>query len=209
MGTRSLTARYVGDQNYATSSSATTFVTISATSTSTTLASSANPAGLGRTVRLTATVSPSITVGTIRFLDAGIELGTCSLSDGTCAFEIGTLSAGTHSLTAAYLGNTNTLASTSAVLAQEIKVGASVALTATVAQSTYGEAVGFVATVTTDDLGLATGTIALMDGVTILDTCSLQGLDPNACSLTTSAIVAGTRSITARYLGDAAYAPAT
>ena len=60
-----------------------------------------------------------------------------------------------------------------------------------------------------DDLGLATGTIALMDGVTILDTCSLQGLDPNACSLTTSAIVAGTRSITARYLGDAAYAPAT
>ena len=137
-------------------------------------------------------------------LTAGIELGTCSLSDGTCAFEIGTLSAGTHSLTAAYLGNTNTLASTSAVLAQEIKVGASVALTATVAQSTYGEAVGFVATVTTDDLGLATGTIALMDGVTILDTCSLQGLDPNACSLTTSAIVAGTRSITARYLGDAA-----
>ena len=97
VGTRSVTARYVGDQNYATSSSATTFVTISATSTSTTLASSANPAGLGRTVRLTATVSPSITVGTIRFLDAGIELGTCSLSDGTCAFEIGTLSAGTHS----------------------------------------------------------------------------------------------------------------
>ena len=38
---------------------------------------------------------------------------------------------------------------------------------------------------------------------------SLQGLDPNACSLTTGAIVAGTRSITARYLGDAAYAPAT
>jgi hypothetical protein len=84
----------------------------------TTLSASPNPAYLGQTVNLTAAVnlqtSPAVTSGTVVFEDGSTPLGTVPVTaNGAAVLAINTLTVGTHTLTAQYFDNTNTLVSTS------------------------------------------------------------------------------------------------
>jgi len=69
----------------------------------------------------------------------------------------------------------------------------------------YGAAVTFTATVDVTN-GQATGTVAFMDGAVLLGTGTLSAGQVN---FTTSALAAGTHSITASYAGDASFAAST
>ena len=95
--------------------------------TTTTLASGANPSTYGSAVSLTATVTTTngIPTGTVTFKDGGTTLGKGVLGGGsgntaTATLALTNLSAITHSLTANYNGDTNFIGSTSVALAQVV-----------------------------------------------------------------------------------------
>jgi Protein of unknown function (DUF4038)/Bacterial Ig-like domain (group 3) len=80
-----------------------------ATSTTTTLTSSQNASMTGQQVTYTATVSPAPDGGTVSFSDGGTVISTCAApllsGQATCAITYAT--AGTHTVTAAYSGDSN------------------------------------------------------------------------------------------------------
>ena len=93
--------------------------------TSTTVTSSANPANYGASVTFTATVTTTGSTpltGTVTIYDGTTVLGSGTLSGGATAFALSTssLTAGTHSITAVYGGDSANAGSTSPVLSQVI-----------------------------------------------------------------------------------------
>ncbi len=118
LGPHTLTAVYAGDANFLTSMSGPVSLTVNPAPIAVSLVSSDNPSAYGQVVTFTATV-PSGATGTIQFRDRAANLGgPVTISGGAAAFSIGTLSAGTHLITAAYSGDTNHTAATSDVLMQ-------------------------------------------------------------------------------------------
>ncbi|KWT91826.1 Ig-like domain-containing protein [Candidatus Magnetominusculus xianensis] len=90
--------------------------------TTTALVSDMNPAMAGVNVTFTATVTGSSPTGTVTFKDGATTLGTDSL-DGSyeATYSTSSLSAGTHSITAVYGGDSNNSGSTSSALSEVIQ----------------------------------------------------------------------------------------
>lgn len=86
------------------------------TATATTLKASSTTAETGSAVTLTATVSPTAATGTVTFYDSTTSLGSGTLSSGTATLSPTFSTAGTHSLTATYSGNSTYASSTSSAL---------------------------------------------------------------------------------------------
>ncbi len=114
-GSHSITAVYGGDHTYAGGSSSGLSETISQLSSSVSLSSSAAPAAPGQLVTFTATVSGSdggTPTGTVTFKDGSTTLGSAAVlataSGEQAIFTISTLANGTHSITAAYSGDSAT-----------------------------------------------------------------------------------------------------
>src|SRR5208337_4928146 len=113
VGTHSITAEYLGDGNFTSStSSPAVSETINQASTTTTLAVDNNPAVYGQPVTLTATVavvSPGIgtPTGSVEFFDGTTPISTTPLNGTTAALNTSALAVGTHSITAEYLGDGN------------------------------------------------------------------------------------------------------
>ena len=195
---------------------ATTSFTVGKTATATALVASPSPAPSGANVTLTATVTPVAPAtgtpgGTVTFLDGTTTLGTATLdASGKATFTTSALAVRTHSLTAAYGGATTWLASTSPAVALDVGQAATVTtLTASAGSSTYGGSVTFTAVVAVvaPGSGIATGTVTFYDGTTSLGTGTLNGT--GRATLATSAVEAGSRSITAVYGGAALLAGST
>lgn len=90
------------------------------TSTTTTLTSSPNPSYTGQSVTFTATVTPSGPTGTVTFFDGATSLSTVALAGGSASYPTSALTAGTHSITATYNGDTNYSGSTSSPVSQRV-----------------------------------------------------------------------------------------
>jgi hypothetical protein len=193
-GNHSITATYNGDSNYGSSSGTLTQVVTS--NSSITLSSNANPATIGQSVMLTATLSPCCTAtGMITFLDGSTTLGSGPLVAVSGAlkatFSTSSLSVGIHSITAHYGGDSNNNGSTSAALTLTIW---SISLTSSPNPSSAGQMVTFAACGIPNGVP---GTVAFMDGPATLGTnnnvfspCSSYG---------TNILSAGLHTITARY----------
>jgi uncharacterized repeat protein (TIGR01451 family) len=96
-------------------------LTVTPLASTTTLVSSLNPSGSGQAVIFTATVAGSSPTGTVTFKDGATTLGTGALDGaGRATFTTSSLSVGSHSITAAYGGDTNNAASTSTALDQSV-----------------------------------------------------------------------------------------
>jgi len=93
--------------------------------TATTLTSSPNPSTYGQAVIFTAVVVSNSGVPpdgeTVSFMKGKTVLGTGSLSGGTATFTTSTLPTGTHSITAAYGGDTKFFGSTSNKVKQVVE----------------------------------------------------------------------------------------
>ena len=207
IGPHSIDALYSGDSNSAGSRSTAITQTI-LIPTTTVLYSNFNPATVGATIGITATVQTSGATGTITLVDvtvpsSPVSLGTGTVVNGTASFSI-TLPAGTHNLQANYSGDSSFQSSSSAILAQVVsKVTTTTGLTANPPLATVGQAVQFTATVTP---AAATGTVQFSDGATALGTVALNN---GTAVLSISSLAAGQHSITAVYSGDSTYATST
>jgi hypothetical protein len=102
----------------------TAWIAASLATTSTSLTSVPNPANFGASVTFTATVTTTGTnlpTGTVTFNDGTTALGPpVTLTAQVATFATSTLTAGTHSITAVYGGDSSNAGSTSAVLSQVI-----------------------------------------------------------------------------------------
>jgi YVTN family beta-propeller protein len=125
IGTHSITAVYNGDTAFTGSTSSPLTQTVLAFGSSVSLSSSSLTTTFGQSVTFTATVTGSGAgqpTGNIAFLDGVSTLLTASLASGTttATFTTSSLTVGTHSITAAYSGDTNFAPNTSMPLLQTV-----------------------------------------------------------------------------------------
>jgi hypothetical protein len=209
-----ITANYQGVAHFflASSNSATVHLT-SAAATATTLAAAPNPAPAGATVTLTANISPVPTgasLGTVSFYDGETLLGTANVnSSGAASLPITSLSAGAHSLTAVYSGNTAFASSTSIVLTETITTltGTTTTLVAAPSPASAGESVTLTATVSPAPTGSSLGTVSFYNGATLLGSGTLNSSE--VATFSTTSLPAGSDSLTAVYSGNLLFAAST
>jgi Big-like domain-containing protein len=197
LGTYSLFGTYLGDAVYMSSGSSLLDQSVQQGSSTTTLTSSVNPSNPGQAVTLTATVSPSRASGTVQFMNGGSVLGSATLSNGTAALSTSQFSPGSNSLTAQYGGDSRFLASASPALTQVVRQPSSTSLSSNPNPSTFGNSVTLTVAVTPS---AATGTVQFFNGATLLGSATLAA---GSAQFSTTALPAGSDSLTAVYSGDA------
>ncbi len=211
VGTDPITAVYGGDADSAGGGSSAFGQVVQPLPTTTALTSGADPSTFGQSVTLTATVSngtPTQATGTVEFDDGGNMIGTGTLSSsGQATFVTSSLTAGGHSLTAIYYGDSSNAGSTSSVVNQTVQqASTTTALTSVANPSDIGQAVTLTAEVDGVSGGTPSGTITFMSGETVLGTGTLApGGNGSQATLTLSTLPAGTDPVTASYGGDAIY----
>lgn len=215
-GTHTITASYGGDANYAASTSSGLNQVVNPppkTATATTLATDLNPSGFGYVLRLTATVSAGsggAPTGSVTFYSGSTVLGAQSVSGGTATLLHGGFAVGTYSIAAVYSGDANFAASTSPALSQVVnKAATTTILASSLNPSRVGQEVTFTANVrsVTGPIPQAQeGAVTFMDGAATLGTAP-----PNngVAILRTSALTAGTHTITAVYSGAESFLAST
>jgi hypothetical protein len=180
--------------------------------TTTALASAPNPSTFGTNVSLTATVTGSSPTGSVNFKDGATSITGCSAvalsgsgNSRTAACATAALTAGTHSIVAAYSGDAANAASSSSAVSQTVnKVSSTTAIGSSLTPSTAGASVTFTATVS----GVSpTGSVNFLDGVASIGGCAAAALSGSGnvrtATCTTSSLAAATHSISAVYGGDA------
>jgi hypothetical protein len=108
VGPHSITASYAGDTTDGASTSSAVSVQVNGAplqSTTVNLVASPASAVSGQAISLTATVAPASATGTISFKDGSGTIGSAILASGKGILSVNTLSVGTHSLAAAYGGD--------------------------------------------------------------------------------------------------------
>jgi len=205
LGSHSITAKYSGDSNFTASTSTSIAQSVTQAATGANVSSNANPSSYGQAVTFTVTVAPAYNgtpTGNVSFFDGNTSLGNASLSGGAATFSTSAtaLTAGSHSITAKYNGDSNFLASSSASFAQIVNSAATVTTLASNANpSAAGISVTFTANVSSSVNGSLTGTVNFyLDGVsTPVASVSLSG---GNAQYTTSSLSAGTHSLAATFV---------
>jgi sugar lactone lactonase YvrE len=209
-GPHSIVAIYSGNTNYATSTSSVLAESVQSTATTTTLTSTAATTLAGEPASFTAAVSSGtgIPTGSVGFYDGGVSIGQALLNaQGVATFSTSTLTVGTHSITAVYVGNGNYTTSTSAGL-QHVVVLATTSLTLAGPGAPVDAGGTFVMTATLSSNGVApTGTLTLHNGGATIATLSVAA--DGTFSFSNLSLGVGTYQLTAVYSGDAKNSTAT
>jgi hypothetical protein len=202
-GSHSITARYTGDNQHSPSVSPALIQNVvkGNSSVSVSLTAGTNPAFTGDSLTFTATVTPISATGSVVFFDGGTAIsGNLPVIAGSASLTTSTLSMGAHSITAQYSGDATFNGATSAALSETVNSPISLFLTSGTNPSVFGAPLTFTASVTPSS---TTGTVTFFDGaVAISGSLPLNG---GTASFSTSTLGGGSRSITARYSGDATF----
>jgi len=223
-GAHVINATYSGDTNYAAATSGNVTVTVGGTASTTTLATTvggvaATTSQVGQTVALVATV-PTTATGTVYFYDGAVLLGTGTVSatTHTATRNQATFTAGTHTLTATYGGNTTLDSSTSAAATYIVTKNTPTLQLTNQTQNAAGQGVGMNATLTPTPSNAAninpapTGGVNFLDGTTVLGSAApvyLSNFGVFVAAYTTAALKPGVHTLSTVYPGDANYGTAT
>jgi hypothetical protein len=215
LGSHSITAVYSGDSADQTSTSSPALVQVVKQTASLNLTSGLNPAHVYDPITFTVTASalPSggaTPTGSIVFSVDGSLLpnGTIGLSSGVASYTTSLLSAGSHTITASYTGDTNTLAGNSNALTQVVNVApTTTTLTTSNASVLLTTPVTFTATVAGVSTSIPTGSVVFKDGANVIGSGAVNSA--GTATLTYASLTTGSHSITAVYSGDTDYAGST
>ena len=206
IGTYTLYANYAGDSKYKSSTASTSFTVVSANMTMTLAVSSGSgtPLPYGTNVTLIATVSDVSATGKIVFYDSdGVTiLGSSTLNNGVASFSTTSLKAGSHSITAKYIGTgAYNVGSVTAVTVTITTVTSSMTLTSSAASPvTSGKSVTLTATMQSTSV---TGSVTFYDNDTQMG--SAVALTGGKATYSLSAISVGVHKFKAVYDGDGSY----
>jgi hypothetical protein len=147
--------------------------------------------------------------GTVQFYVDGTAAGSAvTLNGSSCStpltFQTATLEPGSHSVYAAYSGDTLHSAGNSNTVTHAVTADTTaVALATTATNVSVGQPVTFTATVTPSSLDPSAkgpaGTVEFFDGSTSLGVITLSSSSPYTAVLTTSSLTSGSHSISATY----------
>jgi len=170
------------------------------------LASSANPSTYTQPVTFTATATSTngnTPTGAVNFNEGSTTIGSVALDGGGIAtLTMSSLSVGTHTIVAEYLGDANNPAADSAPLVQTVNKATTIT---TVTSSQNPSIAGHSATFTAE-VSFAAGippdgeSVQFFDGKGKLGTATLTN---GAATLSTSRLIPGLHQIWAQYMGDA------
>lgn len=180
---------------------------------------SASAAAPSSPITLTAIFEPTIEspttlvatepTGTVTFYDGATSVGAVTLSGSTdlATLTLSSETAGAHTYSATYSGDTNysSMTTGAATVTVTQQFASSTALTASPTTINAGQPVTLTATVTGS--GAPTGTVTFLNGATALGTASLNA--NGVATLTISSLAGGTDSITASYAGSGAILAST
>ena len=222
-GSRSITATYAGNADFATSTSTAVSQGVNQAGTTTALDASPSTATTGQSVTLTASVKVSspgsgTPTGTVTFKDGTVTItcagGTPTLSAaGVATCQTSFPTTGTHTLTAVYSGDTSFAGSTSTGVTETVNPAAittSTAVSSSANPVKTSQSVTYTATVTSG-AGTPTGTVTFRDGSTNV-TCSAGSSTLDASGRATCQVSytsTGTHSISAVYNGSGAWTTST
>jgi hypothetical protein len=178
--------------------------------TTTGVSSNPNPAPpvYGQPILFTVTVTPNSPcppTKTVTLSADGSPFGPMQLSGGGAAFNISTLTAGTHNVTAAYIGDSNFLNSSSTPFSQTVnKATTTTSVISSLNPSIFGQPVSFTATVSPAVYPTAlppSGAVTFyLDGSTLLGSAAL--VNGTVMFTPASSLPFGAHSITVNYGGD-------
>jgi hypothetical protein len=175
-----------------------------------TLASSLNPANVGQTITFTSTVSGAggTPTGLVTFLDGPNILGSAALTgSGVAQFATGTLTPGSHSITANYGGDSVFASSLSNVVSESI-VGLPVTFSLSVSPNPgYAFHPITLSAMVTSSNGTPSGSVAFFSGTNQLGQATLSA--SGQAGLTTTALGPGVFALTATYSGNSTFSPST
>jgi len=215
-GTHNVEASYPGDASRMATLSGTVALTGSGsppTVTTTTLVATPNPAIVGQTVTLTATVAPAPTgepFGTVDFYAGETLMGMGMVnSAGVATATTTALPVGSDSIGATYSGNRRTETSSSTAVMETINPLTATTTTLVIAPTppTDGQMETFTATIAPAPIGVSLGTVNFYSGVTLLGMGNLNS--SGVATFTGSGLPAGAVSITAVFSGNATSATST
>src|SRR5207244_38522 len=130
-------------------------------------------------------------------------------TNGTATLATSALTAGSHTITVVFGGDTNFSTSTSAALTQTVnQASTTTAVTSSANPAVFGQPVTFTATVSAvaPSVGTPTGTVTFRDGTTAPGTATLTN---GTATLTTSGLSVGSHTITVVYGGDTNFLSST
>ena len=210
VGAHQITAVYAGDTYTASATSPVLTETIQNTTIAATLQTTAASVIFGSPLTLTATItgSGSVPTGTVALMDGTLTVATLPVpANGVVSFVNPPLAIGTHTLTAAYSGDTNHTAIASAPLNETILQATTTALTPSSNALISGKPLTLTAVVVGVSGKPFTGTVNFTDGAALLGSVT-----PNASGMaiyTTAALPPGQHTLVAAYSGDAIDAAST
>ncbi|MFL6025026.1 MAG: beta strand repeat-containing protein [Marmoricola sp.] len=217
VGSHAITAAYSGDNDF-TSSTGNVSQTVTRAQTTTSLASSANPAATGQGVQFTATVTPVAPgagdpSGTVRFFVNGANLGGAVPVVGgqASSANFASLSPGTYTITATYSGDGNFVGSNGVLdqgTGQNVSKGSTTtSVTSGPSPAAYGDAVTVTSTVVglSPAVGKPTGLVQVWEGDELLGSTSLvpaSAANTSKATFVTTSLGAGTHTLKAVYVGN-------
>jgi hypothetical protein len=208
-GSMRITATYAGNASFNTASNA-PGLTLSVANNSLTVTTSAASVSYRTALTITGSLVKFGTTanftGTITFTtvvnSSTVTLGTCTVFVQNCSISYALLPVGTYTITGNYSGDS--IYSPSSNTVGQVVVKRS---TTSVVSSLLTGARGSQRSTLTVTIGTAgaTGIVTILDGTTVLGTCTLAtntAGTASVCTFTTAILTAATHNITAVYLGD-------
>ncbi|HEV7766444.1 MAG TPA: Ig-like domain repeat protein, partial [Thermoanaerobaculia bacterium] len=202
LGAHPITATYGGDGSFLGASDSLT-QTVDPTATSVAVTATPAPSTFGEEIAITATVTPATAItptGNVVFKEGTTTLHTMALVNGVATFETSDLTAGSHSIVAEYMGDTNNSAGSGSLLVTVNPASTATVIATSGTPSLFGQSVTFTIHVTPALSGIPTGTVTLSEGASTIATVPLIG---GVATHSTAALSVGTHTITATYNGDA------
>lgn len=155
--------------------------------------------------------------GVVRFWEGGELLGSSSLvpagtNAATASFVTSTLSPGSHTVRAEYVGNFNFTGSENTTSVAVGRAPTTTGVASSVNPATFGDSVTLTATVNEQfpTVGEPTGSVTFSDGAAVLGTSAISTVGgQQVATLVVPGLSGGAHSITAAYSGDTAFAGST
>ncbi|HEU5001333.1 MAG TPA: Ig-like domain repeat protein [Actinomycetota bacterium] len=217
VGAHTVTATYSGDTTYAPGTGTLAGgQAVNRAGTVITVGTAPDPSLVGEGVTFSATVTVTAPgagtpTGAVRFAVDGADVGSPVAVNGGLATLPGltSLTLGSHSVTATYLGDPGFLASTSAPVTQVVNgFPTTTTVTSTANPSVFGQPVAFAAQVDAGAHGTPPGSVQFtIDGAPAGGPLPLTG--GVAALPPTAALAVGTHTVTATYLGAPSFGPST
>ena len=177
------------------------------------LGSTASTSESGQAVSFSASLTPASATGTVQFTVDGANLGAAVpiVAGAATSAALSNLAVGSHALTAVYSGNGTQLGASGSATQVVIRAATATSVSVSPPAPTYGGSVTLTATISLSGQGAGTpsGTVAFAVNGAAIAGCGAQTVSSSSATCTTTALPAGSDTLSAAYSGDGSFAPSS